>query len=346
MARADRRRRVLNEEVRAAGAASAAVRSSELPGDTPRYGEQANIENHPQITDFVPRRYRVVLLMVLACLTVSAAAEALVRYAGKLDELLPTLAMTETFERLAAGLVAWSSAVVLLVAAAFARAIFMLRRHRVDDYRGRYRMWRLASWLAVALSANAVVGLHEPVARVLGQLTGWQLLAGHAGWWLGAVVLVGGWLLVRLVIDMAECRGALMATILAVGCYATAGVAIAVEWSPEWLGAWSGLPARSLPLMGHVLMLAAVMLNARYVVLDVQGLLTRRTVKSRTSSAKPKAERSANQSANAAVVASAKSNASTQWTNGSAPATGPGPKRRLSKAERKRLRKLKSRQAA
>ena len=370
MARADRRRRVLNEEVLAAGAAAADM-SSEDAGDTPRYGEQANIENHPQITDFVPRRYRTVLLTVLVGLAAVAGAESLARYADKLNALLSTGDMASTFQALADRMVAWSSAVVLLLAAAFARVTYMLRQHRVDDYRGRYRMWRLATWLGVALSVNAVVGLHEPISRVLGQLTGWQLLAGNVGWWLGAALVVCLWVVVRLVLDMAECRGALSAAILAIGCYAAAGVVVATGWSPEWLGAWAGATTRSLPFVGHLLMLAAVMLNARYVVRDVQGLITHRPSRSpkvvgtgdqalqtgktdqsaSSSGEKPAASNQPSPApAKVAERANTKSDQSTQWIDGSEQDDdsehNSGQKRRLSKAERKRLRKLKARNAA
>ena len=68
-ARAGRRRRVLNEEALTASAMGITARSgsdlSRAGGDTPRYGAGANIENHPQITDYVPRRYRVIVLAML-----------------------------------------------------------------------------------------------------------------------------------------------------------------------------------------------------------------------------------------------------------------------------------------
>ncbi len=336
MARADRRRRVLNEEIRAAGSLSVSHSFSESTIDSPRYGEQANIENHPQVTDFVPRRNRVVLLTVLAGLLIAAAAESLDRYAGELSAWLPSLTTLEIAHGLANRLVAWGSAVVLLAVAAFVRITFMLRRHRVDDYRGRYRVWRLAAWMALALSLNAVVGLHGPISRALGEWTGWQLLVGHSGWWLAAAVLLGGWLLVRLVLDMAECRAALAIVMLAITCYMTAGVASAVPWSPEWLGAWSGLPGRSLPFFGHLLMLSAVMLNARYVVLDVQGLIPSRRQKSRMGVAKPQAAESSPPSAADESIDGIDSESDFAHDK----------KHRLSKSERKQLRKQKARHAA
>ena len=32
--------------------------------DAPRYSDAAGVENHPQVTDFVPRRYRTIVTLV------------------------------------------------------------------------------------------------------------------------------------------------------------------------------------------------------------------------------------------------------------------------------------------
>jgi len=386
MARAGRRRRVLNEEVRAAGSISTTIPQPDepSPNDTPRYGEQANVEHHPQVTDFVPRRFGMVVLVVLSGLVIAGMAESLDRYADQLGTLFPMVSQLEVSHLLSPGLsrglIAWSSAVVLLVAGMYARLIFMLRRHRVDDYRGRYRIWRTVSWLAVLLSLNSVLALHGPVARMIGGATGWQLLSGQSGWWLALAVLVCGPVLVRLTLDIAESRAAMAVMLLAIVCYATAGVAIAINWSPEWLGSWSGLLSHTLPFLGHVLMLAAIMLNARYVVLDVQGLLRhpqpRRTAQNKQrayadlplaktmdkSADKPTREpielpfkaparKTTPKSSSPAVLAvthETTAAADSQWVNGTEKRqeSPQRQKRRLSKSERKRLRKQKTRHAA
>ena len=375
MARAGRRRRVLNEEVRAAGCVSTALAQpdEQTPEDAPRYGEQANIEHHPQVTDFVPRRFGKVMLVILSGLLLAGLTESLDRYAGQLGTLLPSVPESEIARflspGLSQGLIAWGSAVVLLTAGIYARLIFMLRRHRVDDYRGRYRIWRAVSWLAVLLSLNSVLALHGPAARILGEATGWQLLAGHSGWWLALALLGCGPLLAKLTFEVAESRAALSATLVAIACYLTAGVAVAIGWSPHWLGAWSGLLVHSLPFLGHVLMLAAILLNARYVVLDVQGLL-RHPCKQPTDADQPqtdtaaprttslyeapdekpakKATRKSSPRPVLAVASESIPDDEPQWVNGTEqePDSGRQQKQRLSKSERKRLRKQKTRRAA
>ena len=54
-----RLRRVLNEDLSTTSVAYGTTDADRTPGDTPRYGAGANIENHPQVTDYVPRRFRV-----------------------------------------------------------------------------------------------------------------------------------------------------------------------------------------------------------------------------------------------------------------------------------------------
>ena len=257
---------------------------------------------------------------------------------------------------------------VLLVTGIYARLIFMLRRHRVDDYRGRYRIWRTISWLAVLLSLNSVLALHGPTARIIGAAAGWQILSGQSGWWLALAVLVCGPLLVRLIFEVAESRAALSVTLMASACYTTAGVAVATDWSPEWLGTWSGLLVHSLPFLGHVLMLAATLLNARYVVLDVQGLLHQskqhidtnpllaETIdQGATHSIEPPVEARAKKATRKpsprpvlAVASETIPDDDSHWVNGNKQEQNSQRKknRQLSKSERKRIRKQKTRRAA
>lgn len=356
-ARIGRRRRVLNEEVLTASAMGIAARSREeparIPGDTPRYGAGANIENHPQVTDFVPRRYRVIALLMMAGLAFGLCGELIANYATKLSEMAGAVSPAELRASLTDGLLAWTSAVALLIAACYARLILSLRRHRVDDNRGRYRVWRLASWLAVFFSLNAVVDAHTIVARGLGHFTGWSILSGSVGWWLAPAALLAGWLLVKLIVDAAECRTALTAYALALACFLAAGVAFC--WTPAWVQPWHDTLCRMLPLSGDILLMTGTLLFARYVVLDVQGLIEHSPAPepSRSAAVAERFENSTStrredSSESHAAVATAKA-APEAWVDGSEAVDDDENdfgNRRLGKAERKRLRKQKARHRA
>ena len=356
-ARVGRRRRVLNEEVLSAGT----LPNRDLacpPGDTPRYGVGANIENHPQVTDLVPRRFRSVALILGIGISVGALAEMASYYSESLSELLPTISAEEITSVFANRLVAWTSAAMLLFTAGYTRLVFLLRRHRVDDVRGRYRIWKTAGWAAIALSLNAVVGGHVLFARALGSLTGWSVLPGNAGFWLAAALLLGGGLLLKLIIDTAECRGAMSTYVLASICFFVAGVNSA-GWSPDWAAAMPDTMGRILPMSGNLLLLVGTLLYARYVTLDVQGLIEHDTapesprLNPATSAQETVAEELSVEveklpEAPSIAAAAAISADDSDWVDGSEeePEGHSHSTRRLSKAEKKRLRKQKNRNRA
>lgn len=274
MARAGRRRRVLNEELLSGVAFNV---TGTLPEDVaehskPRYGEQACLENHPLISDFVPRRKRIILLVLLAGVAAAAVAETLIQFAEPLAAVVPGLAPDELIEQLVRGGVAWTTTVVLLATAALCRLIHSLRRHRVDDLQGRYRVWRWAALASLLASMNSMAGVHDTLASIARATAGWSLTASGAEWWLAPLALVGAWLFVRIAMEMRESRGALAMLIMAAPCF-TVAAAVALGLRPAVLGPWSDALARVLPLVGHALVLASVLTFARYVLLDVQGLV-------------------------------------------------------------------------
>jgi len=344
-ARIGRRRRVLKEQVLTAGNTP----REDLvcpPGDTPRYGAGANIENHPQVTDLVPRKLRSIVLILGLGLSVGILAELAAHYSASLTSIVPAISAAEITDVFANQLAIWASATMLLVAACYTKLIYSLRRHRVDDFRGRYRIWRIAGWAAVALSLNTVVGVHSIVARVLGHFTGWSVLSGNAGWWLAAAAIVGGLLLLKLILDVAECRSAAFAYMLAMGCF-VAAAASSAGWSPAWAASWPDTMARVSPLAGNLLLLVGSLLFARYVVLDVQGLIEHRSTADRLVTASPEPKEVQQELAEKAVAAKITPDTSA-WVDGSEMETDEEShgERRLSKSERKRLRKQKNRRAA
>lgn len=355
--RVGRRRRVLNEEVlSASNIAIHKGRGAEEfePGDTPRYGAGANIENHPQVTSFVPRRFRMFLVFALLGVGAAATAELVAYFAQPLSANIQVVSAAEITEVFANRLVAWTSATLLLLSIGYTRLIFSLRRHRVDDERGRYRVWRTAGWAAALLSANSVLGAHTLVARVLGSQVEWQLLPTSTGWWLFPAAAIGGWLLIKLMIEASECRSALSLFIVGVGSLIVAGIASA-GWSPAWAAAAPELMTRTLPLIGFTSLLLATQSFARYVILDVQGLIEHKAVEPKAEvetkkNSAPKPVQVAEETVDEPVQEEyeAEVSESSNWVDGSEPEESydDEPSRKLSKAERKRLRKQKQRNRA
>jgi hypothetical protein len=321
-----RLRRVLNEDLSCSTATYAGASADRTPGDTPRYGAGANIENHPQVTDYIPRRFSITALLLGAGTALGVLAELVAHNADALGTRIGvspaelTLSMSDR-------LVSWTIAVTLLVAAAYARVIFLLKRHRLDDLRGRYRVWRQAVVLSVVISASVVTSSHNLLARALGHLTDIRPMSSDDFWWLLPAAIVGGWVMIRLIRDAAECRLALTAFVLAAVTFIGAA-ACATGWSPLASQLGTESLARVLPLAGCLLSLAGTILTARYVVLDVQGLIEHPVVEAKASVARAVAAQSEGLDEEA-----------TTWTDGTEPDDDYDDDRPLSKAERKRLRK-------
>jgi hypothetical protein len=364
--RNDRRRRVLTEEVRSASGARATLRT-DAADNAPRYSDAAGVENHPQVTDFVPRRYSTIALLGLVGAGATAVTAALQYF------VLPVTVAhgmdSAAFDLTARGnLTSWLAAVVLFMASGFCVMTYSIRRHRIDDYRGRYRVWLGAGLACMVLSVNSVTGLHEVLADVLTRATGWSALRGGAAWWMALAGLPLAWILIRILLDVRECRVATALLTGAAACYGISGA--------SYPGYGPAVDAQVQPiitagplLLGHWLLFTAIVANARFVVLDAQGLVTtrRRATKAKraeTPVAKPAASKStsstaASNSSHATVsmsretVQTVKTPAdSSKWVDGSRfererydgdedEESSEGD-RRLSKADRKRLRKMKT----
>ncbi len=371
----DRRRRVLKDEVLAASNKQAALRAVSddgLSDDAPRYSDAAGVENHPQVTDFVPRRYRTIITLLVAGLGATSGLAALDYFAAAIGQACCVRSVDALGLTAPGSLASWVSAVVLLIASAASLIIYAIRRHRIDDFRGRYRVWLGASIACLAMSANSVTGLHQTFADVATHLTGWSALRDGAVWWLLVPGLPIAWILIRGLFDMRECRFG--AALLSAGLLSYA-VAVAAYLG---LAPIADLQIRSLTagtalLAGHWFVLASVASYARFVVLDAQGLIAipRRTVakKVEKSASKTAARLSTDLPAVKATpsvlsaggysrssIQPAKTPAdSSRWVDGSRPVRdhrydsdeddeddSADGGRKLSKADRKKLRKLKT----
>ena len=324
-----RLRRVLNEDLSTSTAIYTGADFDRTPGDTPRYGAGANIENHPQVTDYIPRRRRITALIVLAGVALGLFAETVAYHAVTLSSTLgvSTAELTEAFSN---RLVNWTTAIALVAAAAYARIVFLLKRHRLDDLRGRYRVWRHVSWLAIALSALLVTSAHTVGAAAVAHLLDMRPLGSEAFWWLLPATLIGGWVMARLIADAAECRLALSSFVIAAACFVGAAVC-ATFWSPTTGRLDAETLNRVLPLVGCLSVFAGTLLTARYVVLDVQGLIEHPAQEVKETSIAP--------AQGVALAVDQADEPVTTWTDGSEPDDVYDDDRPLTKAERKRLRK-------
>ena len=118
-----------------------------LHRQAPRYSDAAGVENHPQITDFVPRRYRTIGLLVLIGV-VTTSGLALLHYfapiAGRRFGFDGRRRLRTCRSRTARRAGSKPSS-LLHGRRSRACLVYSIRRHRIDDFRGRYRVWLAAA---------------------------------------------------------------------------------------------------------------------------------------------------------------------------------------------------------
>ena len=289
----DRRRRVLTEEIISGGAKSASP--AEAPakptrGATPpsnRYGDAARMDRQPRITDLVPQSWPALAAVFVAGCALIAGLEALYYF-------MPQMARHTTDGRIAAfdldaegSLAVFFSSTLLMLAGGTALVVFSLRKHRADDYHGRYRVWLYAAlcWFVMAVDESA--SLHEGFKEMMTGLTGERGFGDGSIWWVGAYALLLGVVGVRLLLDMRECLTSTALLVLAGGCYAAAVVTQLNFILPD-SGAQGVMLEEGLEMAGNLWLLLAMAVHVRHVVLEVEGVVKPKAAKSKSAPLKDK----------------------------------------------------------
>jgi hypothetical protein len=284
--RDDRRRRVLSD-LQSAAALGASSRSRLCPGaagtqaernrqqKSQHYGDAAFMDEQPRLTDLVPRRPTVFGLVLAAGLAVVATLEGLYAW-------MPRLAAMTSDGRVAAfdldgegSLAVWFSSMTLALAGAVAILVFTVRRHRTDDYPGRYRVWLWAAACWFILSIDETSSLHEGFKELMAVVSGTRVFGDGSIWWVTVYLFLLGAVGTRLLIDMRECLLSSAAFLVAGACYALAVVA-QLGWILPESGARGVMLEEGAEMVGNLLLLLAMGIHARHVVLDAEGLLPQR----------------------------------------------------------------------
>jgi len=273
--RDDRRRRLLSDEALGIRRIDGpATQSLESHPDSPAYPKDVLMTHQVRLLDLIPRR-PLALAAVLAAGLLAAgglvwldlwAARQAAQAGLKLDAL--RLGSPHSLGR-------WLGQTALLAAALASLVVYTVRRHRKDDYQGRYRVWGWAAACWVLLALDVASGLHHTLRELMIHFTGTPLVGDGSIWWLapGGLLLatVGSRLLVDMLPDRWGSASLLGAALLGL-------VSLALHWQALPLGD----PRLAAVLPGAGAMLAAVLLfwamlaHGRYVILEAEGLIVRR----------------------------------------------------------------------
>jgi hypothetical protein len=277
----ERRRRVLRDEL-AQPAETESADSAPAPGGgsakgpVRAYCPAVLAERQLRVTDFVPVRPLWAAVAILLAITAVATIECVHIHACTLD--LGSAAHVVALDATQRGSVAgWFSAAALATGTLLSLVIFGIRLHRVDDYRGRYRVWL---WTAAALawaSLDAATGIHDALGLGLATLAGKTLENGSLAAactisWLALYGLVFGTLAIRLAIEVWCSLPSFAALAIGGLLYLIAGLGV-LDMLPENGPLVDSVLRTTITLLAHVALVSAIALYARHVYLDAAGRL-------------------------------------------------------------------------
>ncbi len=276
--RDERRRRVLMDETctREADADSsgdsAAGRNRPAVHEPPRrYSEGASTSHQPHITDLVPHRAWMLVVVFLLCTTFITGLVAVYGYLAVESypvavEMLPAVDLAADNN-----MSVWFCSALLASGSVLSLLIYQIRRYRTDDYRGRYRMW---FWFAGELmlgSMNSVADLEQALTTVSLHAAGIPdygdaVLVGSA---VTAFILLV--LLLRLGIEVRSSWGALLSLAVSAACM---GTVLAVRLGWLWTDAQMfRVMARALLMMvGHAALFFTLCVYGACVYREANGL--------------------------------------------------------------------------
>ena len=282
--RDDRRRRLLAEDLTASSGlpaqevAATAIRNGQSHAHkSENYGDAEFLETQPRLTDLIPRRLISYLLLLKVGL---AAIAGLVALHVWIPELLRDPQARPPMADLGncGSLGNWFASVLLLIASLLAIIIYRIRRHKADDYRGHYHvwLWAAACWFLMATDVSA--SLHQGFQQVMISLSGRRIAGDGSLWWVIPAVLLVGSMGARLLVEMWSSRLSSIALMLAAIAYlaALAGFFHVIILQSEISEL---LLVQGAVLGGHLLLAMSMGLHARYVVLDAEGGLAKRSQK-------------------------------------------------------------------
>jgi hypothetical protein len=275
--RHERRRRLLADEANSEGEDAPDASLVRLAGhgsdarpQRTRYADTVRPDLDRRCHQLLPSSYLTLALVAFGGLVVVGLLTMSHVWAATLADALSAEELAVVSFQGVRNLSHWFASTVLSLATLSAAFIYSIRRHRVDDYHGRYRIWiwtALACLLASLDETTDVGRLAHGACRRAADLSG----IGESRLWAISLAIVCGVLAVRLVIEVRHSGLALVALVLA-----TASYLLGITVDADWLPLDPDMPklplVRGLALAGYVLLLTALLSYARDVSLEISGV--------------------------------------------------------------------------
>jgi hypothetical protein len=243
------------------------------------------------------------------------------------------------FDPLSSGsLHAWLAQTLLLAAAGVALIVRLMRRHRRDDFKGRFRAWGWMAFVLVVAACTGAVPVGRLVAAAVADATGIVLGPEGCGWWVAIASVVVAAVSLWAVLPLHERLATSVWMTLTLLAWAASAAATCLAAGREPIVA-AGIAAWSF---GAAFAFAAMLAAARSVIREVRGqggtVKPKAAKPAKAEAAKPApqpVEDDETDSSGYEPVVATDDDGETEYTDGSE-----HEQRHLSKAERKRLRKL------
>ena len=287
-----RRRRVLLDDNSAASSnKSTPNKSKRQAGSALKYAEAARADCEARISDLIPIRVYSLLCWFLGGFSLVTGLVVLHGCRLQWSHYLGTACLNILDLTQQPNLATWFSTVALAVASFTAVLIYKIRRHRVDDYRAGYRIWVWAAGFLLLASVNTAAGLEDVTRGIALHLTGSLIWGDGYVWWVLLVVAAFIPLACLLALDLRRSPGATLVLLSALGCY---GLAVLLRMQiivPGDVQAQSVLMSVAT-LLGHLMIVMGLWIFARSVYLGAQEKLplekTEGVTKNRDSATKSK----------------------------------------------------------
>ncbi|MCE5302385.1 MAG: hypothetical protein LLF97_04645 [Planctomycetaceae bacterium] len=239
------------------------------PNSSQPYGDAAFLDRQLRLRELIPRGPVGLIFLLTTVAAALALFEASYGWTLHRGATVPSLDLSAK-----GSLGGWFLSLMLLSATAASLVIYSVRRHRLDDRHGRFRIWLWAAVISFLLAANEAVHLGGTIRDLIGVFHGVTLLDDRSIWWpllYGVLTITVG---SRMAFDMRGCRASGVLLLLAAVAYS---FAVAGRWG--WIAIQPNdanvLLRSGCELSGHWAFWASLVVFARHVTMDAEGLLPR-----------------------------------------------------------------------
>lgn len=270
----ERRRRVFRDEILAGTDQEVASLGDTSPArddaDGRIYSDAASAQRQAPLTSLLPQRpLTLVALFLLGGIGIAGIELLYARLFVQLPEQFQaSLAVLDLTGR--GNVATWFAGLTLFIGALTSQLVYLIRRHRLDDYRGRYRIWQWATACFLVGSFDAATSAHAIIQPAMIQLTGKTLLGDGSVWVTLIVGLAVAGCLIRLVFEINGSRIATAFLSFAGGAY-IASLVVTFHPALSAVELTRVIAASATVLAGHFCLVYSVALYGRHVYQEAQG---------------------------------------------------------------------------